>query len=294
MDAYGPAAQAKGMELICHLRFAGAMLLLGDASRLRQILLQLLGNAVKATREGDVELRAECEESETEVALHLSVRDTGPGIAAGRLASLFDGFVQVDASPTRTHGGAGVGLAAARALANRMGGDLQVESELGRGSTFTLSLVLQRAWAPEATGPSPVARHLAGLPVLVVDRPVSGAATVETLVRLGCAAALAADESAVLAELEKAAAAGRPWRAVILSTALADLDRAALILRIRARWNATAMPVLLLASYSRVELTAEDLALSVAVLSRPAKEGALVHHLLTHLPELAAAIGPDG
>jgi len=130
-------AHQKGLELFCSVEPAVPMLLRGDPGRLRQILANLAGNAVKFTRHGEVAVRVSLEEQrETECRLRFSVRDTGIGIAEDKIGVLFAKFSQVDASTTRIYGGAGLGLAISKQLAEKMGGEIGVRSEAGKGSEF--------------------------------------------------------------------------------------------------------------------------------------------------------------
>jgi len=122
----------------------------GDAMRLRQILTNLLSNAVKFTERGAVQLAVSLEASAT--ALRFQVRDTGIGIPAEHLEAVFEPFRQADGSMTRRYGGTGLGLTICVRLAKQMGGELTLESEEGRGSTFTLVLPIIRASADEQTG----------------------------------------------------------------------------------------------------------------------------------------------
>ena len=130
-------AQEKGVEFICAIDPDVPTLLQGDPSRLRQILLNLTGNAIKFTSEGEVAVRVTLEsEEEEEAVLRFSIRDTGIGVPADKIPLLFQAFQQVDASRTRRFGGTGLGLAISRRLAEMMGGEVGVESEEGKGSTF--------------------------------------------------------------------------------------------------------------------------------------------------------------
>ena len=176
-DAIGDAANAvawrahqKGLELIVDVGAAVPRFLRGDPGRLRQILVNLLGNAIKFTTEGEVVLRATTEATTpTGVVLHVTISDTGIGIPLDRQPRIFDAFTQVDGSTTRTHGGTGLGLTIASQLVELMGGRMWVESEVGRGSAFhfTASLGVAIASPMEAVNPDTV--DLQGLPVLVVD-----------------------------------------------------------------------------------------------------------------------------
>jgi signal transduction histidine kinase len=132
---------AEGVRLRSRVR-PGVPPLVADVEKLHQILINLLGNAVKFTEHGSIELRA----AQHDGRIVIEVEDTGIGIPPGKLEAVFEEFEQVDASHTRAHGGTGLGLAIARRLARAMGGDLVAQSALGRGSTFTLNLPL--VWSP--------------------------------------------------------------------------------------------------------------------------------------------------
>jgi len=143
------AAGAKGLELTYLLSPGTPCLLRGDSARLRQVLLNLVGNAIKFTGQGEVNLRA-CGESEDQktVTLRFAVQDTGVGIPRDRIKALFSPFVQADGSTTRRFGGTGLGLAIARQLVELMGGLIGVESEEGHGSTFWFTVVLEKQAKP--------------------------------------------------------------------------------------------------------------------------------------------------
>src|SRR5262249_13951198 len=141
----------------------------GDPSRLRQVLTNLVGNAIKFTERGEVTITVRViEERADDVDVELAVRDTGIGIAPDRVDSIFESFTQVDGSSTRRHGGTGLGRTSARQLGALMGGTIVVESAPGQGSTFRVRLALPKQASPAETGRRP-AVALDGLRVLVVD-----------------------------------------------------------------------------------------------------------------------------
>lgn len=146
LDLLRPTAMKKGLSLAAVIP-EDMPLHLGDAGRLRQILLNLLGNALKFTTSGGVTVTVTRHRNQRADLLSIAVSDTGIGIAANRIGTVFDSFTQADATITRQFGGTGLGLTISRLLAQRMGGDIEVASEFGSGSTFTLTLLLPRAVA---------------------------------------------------------------------------------------------------------------------------------------------------
>jgi two-component system, sensor histidine kinase and response regulator len=133
------------LELLCSAEPAVPTLLSGDPGRLRQILNNLAANAIKFSDKGEVEVLASlAEDRKTECKLRFSVRDQGIGIPANKIATLFDKFTQVDASTTRRYGGTGLGLAISKQLAEMMGGEVGVVSEVGKGSEFWFTVVVAK------------------------------------------------------------------------------------------------------------------------------------------------------
>jgi signal transduction histidine kinase/DNA-binding response OmpR family regulator len=168
-DIFAPRYQGKGLELISLVHSAVPVHLRGDPSRLRQILTNLLGNALKFTGEGEVQLDVALSgETDDAYELTLSVRDTGIGIAKDVVAKLFEPFTQADSSTTRRYGGTGLGLAISAELARQMGGTIEVESRVGAGSTFSVRLPFRPQKQALAQAPAPPA-VLKGLRVVIVD-----------------------------------------------------------------------------------------------------------------------------
>ncbi|MBM9596161.1 hybrid sensor histidine kinase/response regulator [Roseitranquillus sediminis] len=171
LGVMAPVAAAKGLTLVDATTGALPRLVRGDAGRLRQILLNLIGNALKFTETGGVTLRLDAQADGT---VAFEVQDTGIGIAPERLQAIFETFTQADAHVARRFGGTGLGLSISRKLAEAMGGEIGVSSTPGRGSTFTLRLPMQVAAqsSPELAAPVPAAhadRALAGTRILVVE-----------------------------------------------------------------------------------------------------------------------------
>ncbi len=171
LDLLAPQATAKALDLAYSMAPTTPTVVVGDVGRLRQILLNLLGNAVKFTERGEVVLAIDSRELDNDrCTLHIAVRDTGIGIPTDVVHRLFQPFSQVDASMTRRYGGTGLGLAISRRLAELMGGALSVDSEVGRGSTFHLELTVQIGTpSPRRIDLNREQAPLRGLRVLVVD-----------------------------------------------------------------------------------------------------------------------------
>ena len=170
LELTAPRATDQGLELTYHIAEDVPTAVLGDITRLRQVLVNLLANAVKFTEQGEVVVRVDAQPlGDDEYELHFAVRDTGIGIPADKQATLFDAFTQVDASTTRRFGGTGLGLSISRRLTKMMGGRIWVESQEGVGSTFHFTILATATAAreyPSLVGKQPL---LAGRRVLIVD-----------------------------------------------------------------------------------------------------------------------------
>ena len=181
---FAGAAEGKGIELVVCPPEPAACTLLGDPLRVRQVLMNLIGNAVKFTKQGEIAVKADIDAiDEDRASVRLTVKDTGIGMDAAAIARIFEPFVQGDESTTRHFGGTGLGLAICRELAEVMGGRLTVESQPQIGSTFCLSLPLQVGPAPAEEDRSP----LAGRSVRILSRRVSlSEALARQALSLGC------------------------------------------------------------------------------------------------------------
>jgi PAS domain S-box-containing protein len=172
-DLFEEKARRKGVELVYLVHHDVPAIVLGDPGRLRQVLTNLLGNAVKFTAAGEITVRVGIDESGPDgILLRLEVSDTGIGVSPEAQAQLFRPFVQADGSITRRYGGTGLGLVISRQLAELMGGRLDMTSEIGRGSTFWFTARLKSADAPAA--PRSTDGTLHGLRILVVNEAEAG------------------------------------------------------------------------------------------------------------------------
>jgi signal transduction histidine kinase/streptogramin lyase/ActR/RegA family two-component response regulator len=171
VESTRPRAENKSLTLEYRLSANLPALVKGDALRVRQVLLNLLENAVKFTEKGQIELNLDVEEETgTKIKFHIKVRDTGIGIPGDKLERIFDAFQQVDGSDTREHGGAGLGLSICRQLARLMGGDVWAESTLGQGSTFHFTAWMEKSAPPlPLSKPATPALHI----LLAEDNPIN-------------------------------------------------------------------------------------------------------------------------
>jgi PAS domain S-box-containing protein len=272
-------AQQKGLELACQIAADVPEAVVGDAGRLGQILVNLVGNAIKFTQRGEVVVRVTMEGGvRDEARLHFSVQDTGIGIPAEKQAVIFEAFAQADGSTTRKYGGTGLGLTISMQLASLMGGRLWVESETGRGSIFHFTAVLR-------VGHGSVARRilvpppkLDGMRVLVVDDNATNRQILEeALRRWGMLPTLASGGSAALALLDQTAAAGTAFPLVLLDAHMPDVDGFAVAGHIKASPPLAGTAVLMLTSSGRLGDLERCRDLGVAAhLLKPVAQGELL------------------
>ncbi|QEH36380.1 Signal transduction histidine-protein kinase BarA [Aquisphaera giovannonii] len=283
-------AHAKGIELACRIDPEVPDSLVGDAGRLRQVLINLVGNAVKFTERGEVVLRAGLEEAgDEDVTVRFDVSDTGIGIPPEKVGAIFAPFEQADGSTTRRFGGTGLGLTISANLVAMMGGTLRVESEPGRGSTFHFTSRLGRQ--PEASGApaAPRPTTLEGRKVLVVDDNATNRMILEELMgRWGVRIASADRGHAGLAALRAAADRGEPFDAALIDGMMPEMDGLDLAARIRADGSIADTPLLLLTSAGRPDDDRHRTLGVSAFLVKPVRQSDLMDSLMN-----ALATGPD-
>jgi two-component system sensor histidine kinase/response regulator len=244
-------AHKKGLELVSHVQPDVPDALVGDAGRLRQVLLNLVGNAIKFTQEGEVVVRAEVAgDAVLEVVrVRFVVSDTGIGIPSEKQEKIFRAFEQEDTSTTRKYGGTGLGLTIAARLVALMGGTITVESEPGRGSTFAFTAQFERQPHP----PEPVAARspvlLYNLPVLIIDDNATNCHILEEWLRSWQMEPVAVgDGAAAMDTLWDAVARGRSFPLVLLDARMPDTDGLVLAAKIRRRPELSATRIILLTS----------------------------------------------
>ena len=255
LRALAVRAHTKGLELIYDVQPEVPDALVGDAGRLRQVLLNLVGNAIKFTDAGEVVVRVEVAGAaapEGEVGLRFTVRDTGMGIPRDQHERIFRAFEQEDSSTTRRYGGTGLGLTIAARLVALMRGQITVESEPGRGSTFSFTARFGLQPHPPEQVPVRPPASLRNLPVLVVDDNATNRHILEEWLRgWQMEPAAVGDGLAALDALWDAVSVGRPYALVLLDARMPDTDGLALAAKIRKRAELAATRIILLTSGER-------------------------------------------
>jgi len=282
-EVLAPQAQDKGFELVCDVPPTFASGVVGDPSRLRQVVSNLTTNAIKFTERGEVVIEVRTlHETSASSLVRIAVRDTGIGIAAEHQQSVFDSFTQADGSTTRKHGGTGLGLTICRQLAHLMDGRIGVSSEPGKGSTFWVEIPFGKAQS-DPPARSATMQRLVGLRVLVIDDNATNRLIVrETLNAWGCRTDEAASGESGLAALQ-AAADGDPFRLVVLDLQMPGMDGRETAQRIQADPRLAAVPLILLSSVGALTATRE-MGFAVA-LAKPARQATLLRAVLASLGE---------
>jgi PAS domain S-box-containing protein len=243
-------AQRKGLELVCLVHPAVPSVLRGDPARLRQILTNLIGNAVKFTDQGEVVIRVLLDrEQDDDAVIRFEVSDTGIGIPQDKMHRLFRSFSQGDASTTRRYGGTGLGLAISQRLVQLMGGEIGVESTLGVGTTFHFTTRLGKPLEPLPLEPIPV--NLAHLRVLVVDDNETNRKLLAALVGgWGMRPDCVADAAHALGMLHRGQVAADPYRMAIIDMQMPRMDGLELTRVIRGDDQFDSLPIIMLTSIS--------------------------------------------
>ena len=254
-------AHEKGLELLLDIGAGVPSLVRGDPVRLRQVLINLLGNAVKFTEQGEVVLAVRLESWETQrISLEFAVSDTGIGVPLAKQAEIFNAFTQVDGSITRRYGGTGLGLSISKRLVEMMGGRIQVESQPGCGSRFHFSVELAREAV--SGGPQADVRSAtwAGTRVLVAAHNAGSRRIVtELLRRLGCRPEAVSNAGAALEALQQARASGAPYGMLFLDAQMPDRDGFSLAGRIRQEPSLVSAIAMMLSSIDkRTEMASRE------------------------------------
>jgi signal transduction histidine kinase/CheY-like chemotaxis protein/ligand-binding sensor domain-containing protein len=250
MKSMAIMAHKKGLELAFDMAPDMPLELFGDPLRLRQVLFNLIGNAIKFTHRGEVVLTAEMEEMDTDgLKFHFAVRDTGIGIAPDKQKQIFHAFEQADSSTTRQYGGTGLGLAISARIVELMGGRLWVESTPGTGSTFHFTM----RFPPASEIADPVTpvdfTEMKDVPVLIIDDNNTNRKILTGMTRRWHMRPDGAESGeAGIGQLEHAANDGRPYRLILLDEQMPGMDGFAVAQRIQAHPALQKTPILMLSS----------------------------------------------
>jgi two-component system, sensor histidine kinase and response regulator len=297
MKTLALGADRKGLELAVDVADEVPERLVGDPGRLRQVLVNLVGNAVKFTSAGEVVVSISLDSSrDHEVSLKFAVTDTGIGIPAYQHESIFEAFTQVDGSTTRRFGGTGLGLTISSRLVTLMGGNIWVESETGRGSTFHFTVRLGVADNASAQPGSVPTESLVGLRALLVDDNAVNLQILDrTLARWGVITSTADSGEKALQKLEEAYAEGHPYSLVILDARMPGLDGFGVAERIRQTPSLAHATIMMLTSVDIEHGTRRCRELGITmVVTKPVRQAQLRDAILASIgtSQVAAAALP--
>ncbi len=285
LKALAVRAHEKRLELVVHMPMDMPQWMRGDPIRLRQILFNLVGNAIKFTERGEVVVEIEEQWSgDGEVGLHFSVKDTGIGIPAERLEKIFESFTQVDSSIARRFGGTGLGLAITSQLLKLMNGRIWVRSKEGIGSTFHFTLRLKTGWQPQPALPADVA-ELKGKHALIVDDNATNRRILEEMLKhWGVVTTSSESAATALRTLEKATEQSTSFDIVLLDAMMPTIDGFQLAEAICEREDLCVDTVMMLSSVDRPNAAARCRALGIAgFLVKPVSAASLRQALLRAL-----------
>jgi two-component system, sensor histidine kinase and response regulator len=246
-------AHQKGLELACDIHPEVPARVVGDPGRLRQILTNLIGNSIKFTERGEIVVYVRVREhSANRYDLEFAVSDTGIGIPAEKQKLIFEPFSQADGSTTRRYGGTGLGLTISSRIVALMGGQIAVESQVGKGSTFHFNGHFGKAIGQGLDGLSRVPANLRGLTVLVVDDNATNRRVLSGLLRLWGARPTAVESGpAALAEIRQTAAAGETYSLLLVDAMMPDMDGFSLVEQIRREPKIAPSTIMMLTSADR-------------------------------------------
>lgn len=252
LDLEAVMASAKGLNLAYIIDEDAPNEIIGDPSRLRQILVNLIGNAVKFTDKGEVTISVSSRSTGKGHEIHFAVKDTGIGIPEDKMSRLFQSFSQVDPSTTRRYGGTGLGLAISRRLVEMMGGEIWVESQFGQGSTFHFTIQAEEALispVKSEESPSRPDSDLSGnqsLRILLAeDNPVNQKVMLQMLGKLGYSANIAANGLEVLQAMER-----QRYDVVLMDVQMPDMDGLEATREIRQRWPNNGLNIIAVTAYA--------------------------------------------
>ena len=295
MKSLALKAHEKGLELVCQVGEGVPPRVMGDPGRLRQVLLNLVGNAIKFTDRGEVMVNVQAASGrEDNPELRFTVSDTGMGIPRDKQHLLFGVFSQVDSSSTRKFGGAGLGLAICWRLVRLMGGRIWVESEAGQGSRFHFSLPLRQAAAEQQPSLPVPPSALVGVPVLVVDDNATNRKILCDITNgWGMLTRAVEDGPSAIQQMETARQAGKSFRVALIDACMPEMDGFELAERVQQDPRLAGAVIMMLTSAGRRGDAARCRQLGIAAyLVKPIRRGELMQALLTVLGQAPGATLP--
>jgi PAS domain S-box-containing protein len=276
-------AHEKGLELVCHICPDVPDRVVGDSGRLRQIIYNLVGNAIKFTTEGEVVLDVGIESQDDQtLRLEFSVRDTGLGIPEDKQGIIFDAFRQADESTTREYGGSGLGLAICSQLVQLMDGNIRVESQEHQGSTFIFGAKFGKCDKPDPV--SPLAESLQGTTALIVDQNAASRRSLEDLFRHWSLKPTSVPSAAEAQQaMERAAQNGAPFPLVLVDAELSDPDGYTLSREIGSAAEPASVILMVRHGKEQSDLARRERSLAVTFLTKPIKQSDLMQAIATSL-----------
>jgi two-component system sensor histidine kinase/response regulator len=296
MRALALRAHEKGLELVYQLNPDIPAGVLGDPGRLRQILINLVGNSIKFTEKGEVVVQSKCDSrSDHELELHFTVADTGIGIPANKHSLIFEAFAQADGSTTRNYGGSGLGLAISSQLVGLMGGRIWVESTMGKGSTFHFTIRVGAAADRRQPSIQTFQAELLHLPVLIVDDNATNRRVLLEMTRGWGMQPTAVDSgTAALETMKQAETGGHGFRLAIIDGYMPGMDGFELAERIKSDPHLSDAMIMMLTSAGQRGDAARCRKLGiVAYLLKPIRKSELLSAILTVLGQRPDATATD-
>jgi PAS domain S-box-containing protein len=288
-------AHKKGLELLCHIPPLLDYAVMGDPGRLRQIIINLVSNAIKFTKTGEILVSVKEEEkNKHEVCFHFTIQDTGIGIPKTKQHNIFDAFAQADGSMTREYGGTGLGLAISRQLVELMGGRIWVESKAGVGSTFHFTVRLKPQEGPEERPVSAELKNLKDLSVLVVDDNKTNRSILKEILASWHMNSTEVDSGkAALAIMKQAKKAGKPFSLALIDYFMPEMDGFTLAEKINKDPDLAGSTMIMLTSAAIRGDAARCRKLNISgYLIKPVKHSDLLDAIMLALGPAAVGEGP--